>query len=212
MLTAQTHLQAAPESRMDLASRAGRRGFSLIELMIGLAIFAFLMGMGVPAFTTYIANAKIRSAAEVFYSGVQSARAEAVKRNASVQFILTDDLGDSTNVQTTNLSTTGKNWIIRVQDPTTLIYSYVEGKSMLSGSGQTSTQGVTVTGTVSSITYSGFGATNLAAAATFAFANPTGGACAPAGPMRCLSVVVSVGGQARMCDPAVTTAGDTRKC
>ena len=212
MLTGTAHLQATPRRRPSLTPRAGRLGFSLIELMIGLAIFAFLMGMGVPAFTTYIANAKIRTAAEVFYSGVQSARADAVKRNASVQFVLTDDLGDSTNVQTTNLSTTGKNWIIRVQDPTTLIYTYVEGKSMLSGSGQTSSQGATVTGTVSSITYNGFGATDLTTAATFAFANPTGGSCAPTGPMRCLSVVVSVGGQARMCDPAVSVAGDTRKC
>lgn len=204
---------AAPRpARAAAALRAGARGFSLIELMIGLAIFAFLMAMGVPAFSTYIQNAKLRSAAEVFVAGVQSARADAVKRNASVQFILTDDPGDSSSVQTTNLSTTGRNWLIRVQDPATLIYSFVEGKSMAEGSGQTSTPSVTITGTVSSITYNGFGATNLAAAATFAFTNPAGGACAPTGPMRCLSVVVSVGGQARMCDPAVTATGDTRRC
>lgn len=180
--------------------------------MIGLAIFAMLMAIGLPAFTTYLANAKLRSAAEVFQAGVQAARGEAVKRNASVQFILTDDSGSSSSTQTTNLSTSGRNWIIRVQDPTTLIYSFVEGKSMAEGSGQTSTPSVSIAATVSSITFNGFGATNLASAATFAFTNPVGGACAPAGEMRCLSVVVSVGGQARMCDPAVTATGDTRRC
>ena len=63
------------------------------------------------------------------------------------------------------------------------------------------------------VTFNGFGATTLGAAATFAVANPAGGLCAAAGgPMRCLNIVVSVGGQTRMCDPAVTTAGDTRRC
>ena len=43
-------------------------------LMIGLAIFAFLMALGVPAFSTFIQNSKLRSAAEVFHAGVQMAR------------------------------------------------------------------------------------------------------------------------------------------
>ncbi len=188
------------------------RGFSLVELMIGLAIFAFLMAMGVPAFTTYLQNAKLRSTVETFQAGIQTARAEAVRRNLPVQLILTDDPGDSSSVQTTNLSTTGRNWIIRVQDPTTLIFSFIEAKSSAEGSGQTSTPSVVVTGTDSSVTFSGFGSTTLAGTATFAFTNPVGGACAPAGPMRCLNVVVSVGGQSRMCDPAVATVGDTRRC
>lgn len=206
-------LMAMASQPIRRVTSAGRwRGFSLVELMIGLAIFAFLMALGVPAFSTFIQNSKLRSAAEVFHAGVQMARAEAVRRNQPVQFLLTDDLGDQSNAQTTNLSTTGRNWIIRYQDPTTLIYQYIEGKSMISGSGQTSTPAVTVAGSVSSITFNGFGGTNLASSATFAFANPTGGSCAPTGPMRCLNIVVSVGGQARMCDPAVSATGDTRKC
>ena len=43
--------------------------------------------------------------------------------------------------------------------------------------------------------------------------NPTGGACvASSGPMRCLRIVVTPGGQARMCDTAVTDTSDSRKC
>lgn len=189
------------------------RGFSLIELMIGLAILAMLLMIGVPAFGTYIQNAKLRSTADNFYAGLQSARAEAVKRNAPVEFIMTDVSGESANTQTTSLSTTGKNWIVRVQDPTTLIYTFVEGKPAAEGSGTSGTNTVDITGTVSSVTFNGFGATTLGSSATFAFTNPTGGLCkAAGGPMRCLSIVVSIGGQARLCDPAVTTVGDTRKC
>lgn len=189
------------------------RGFTLVELMIGLVILAFLLMMGVPAFTTFIQNSKLRSTAETFHAGIQSARAEAVKRNSQVQFILTDDAGDSSSTQTATASATGRNWLIRVQDPTTLLYTFIEGKSATEGSGQTTTPSVAVSGTVSSVTFNGFGATTLGSAATFSFTNPTGGACKSAGgPMRCLNVVVSVGGQARMCDPAVSAAGDTRKC
>lgn len=189
------------------------RGFSLVELMIGLAIVAFLLMMGVPAFGTYIQNAKLRSTADNFYSGLQSARAEAVKRNTPVEFIMTDDSGISANSQTANLSTTGRNWIVRVQDPTTLLYTFVEGKPAAEGSGTTGTSTVDITGTTSSVVFNGFGATTLGASATFSFSNPTGGLCkAAGGPMRCLSIVASIGGQARLCDPAVTTAGDTRKC
>ncbi len=199
--------------RRDGGAPLLRRGFTLVELMIGLVIMALLLMMGVPAFSTFIQNSKLRSTAETFHAGLQTARAEAVKRNAQVQLILTDDAGDASSTQSATASTTGRNWLIRVQDPTTLLYSFIEGKNAAEGAGQSSTPSVAVSSTVSSVTYTGFGATTLGSAATFSFSNPAGGVCKSAGgPMRCLSVVVSVGGQARMCDPAVSTAGDTRKC
>lgn len=196
-----------------LSRRAGD-GFSLIELMIGIALLALLLMLGLPGFSSYLQNAKLRSAAESFYTGVQMARAEAVRRNAQVEIVLTDDDASVINRNTAVLSATGKNWIIRALDPTTGLYDYIEGKSMLEGSGQASTPSVQIDGSgISLVAFRGLGATTLAGAATFAFTNPAGGDCAAlGGPMRCLNVVVSVGGQARMCDPAVSTAGDTRKC
>lgn len=191
------------------------RGFSLVELMMGIAILGILMFLGVPSFATFLQNSKLRNATESFYVGMQMARAEAVRRNAPVQIVLTTDNAEAAYAGTTNLTTTGPNWLIRVQDPTTLVYTFIEGKSMYQGSGQSqsATPAVQIAGTASSVTFNGFGGTTLGAAATFAFTNPTGGTCAESGgPMRCLNVVVSVGGQSRMCDPAVTAAGDTRRC
>jgi type IV fimbrial biogenesis protein FimT len=42
--------------------------------------------------------------------------------------------------------------------------------------------------------------------------NPSGGACQPAGPMRCLRITIASGGNMRMCDPAVIDATDPRFC
>ncbi len=197
-----------------MLSRRASDGFSLIELMIGVALLALLLMLGLPAFSTYLQNAKLRAAAENFYAGAQMARAEAVRRNAQVEIVLTNDDANVGNTNDAVLSPTGKNWIIRALDPTTGQYSYIEGKSMLEGSGQASAPSVQIDGgLIASIAFNGFGATTLAGTATFAFSNPAGGDCAAlGGPMRCLNVAVSVGGQARMCDPAVTAAGDTRKC
>jgi type IV fimbrial biogenesis protein FimT len=62
-----------------------------------------------------------------------------------------------------------------------------------------------VAATQSTFIFNGLGRLTTAAD-TIAVSNPTGGACAtiaaPNGPMRCLNVVVTTGGQIRMCNPA----------
>lgn len=64
------------------------RGFTLIELMVGITILAIIMGLGVPSYQIWIQNSKIRNAAESILNGMQLARSEAVARNSSVQFTL----------------------------------------------------------------------------------------------------------------------------
>ncbi len=186
----------------------------MIELMIGIVIMAVLVAAGFPAYTTYLENAKLRSAAESFMTGVQLARSEAVRRNTPVEFVLTTDEARGVNVETTNLSPTALNWIVRVVIPATGLHEFIEGKSWFQDSGQTATgtPRITIDG-VQSIKFNGLGATNnLANQATFDF-KKSGGTCAvDGGPIRCLRVIVAVGGQARMCDPAVAASGDTRAC
>jgi len=58
----------------------------------------------------------------------------------------------------------------------------------------------------------GFGTTADANTYTFVLQNPRGGACAPAGPMRCPNILVPAGGLARICDPLVNAATDSRGC
>ena len=90
--------------------RANKRGFSLIELMVVIAIVSVLMSLGIPAFINYLHNVRLRVAAESFLSGIQSARAEAIRLNSNVQFLLTnetpapDDGSDANPDQPTALS------------------------------------------------------------------------------------------------------------
>jgi type IV fimbrial biogenesis protein FimT len=66
------------------------QGFSLIELIIAVAIMGVLLGLGLPALSTYARNIKLRAAAESFLAAVSQARGEAVSLNANVELILTN--------------------------------------------------------------------------------------------------------------------------
>ncbi|NOT99956.1 MAG: prepilin-type N-terminal cleavage/methylation domain-containing protein [Gallionella sp.] len=63
-------------------------GFSLIELLIGIAIFGIAMSFGMSSFSVWTQNSQIRTAAESIQNGLQRARGEAVQLNTNVAFIL----------------------------------------------------------------------------------------------------------------------------
>lgn len=71
-----------------LARRTAQKGISLIEILVAVAIVAIVMALGIPAYTLWIQNTQIRTAAESVLAGLQTARNEAIRRNASVQFKL----------------------------------------------------------------------------------------------------------------------------
>ena len=73
-----------------MLSRAARPGFTLIELVIGLAITALAMMLAVPSFTTFLRNGEIRTTTESIANGLRVAQSEAVRRNALVSFTLAD--------------------------------------------------------------------------------------------------------------------------
>lgn len=63
--------------------QAGRvaRGFTLIELMIVLAVASVLLGTAVPAMTSTIKSVQLSSASNQLLAGLLLARSEAIKRN-----------------------------------------------------------------------------------------------------------------------------------
>lgn len=211
--------------------RAKHHGFSLIELVIAVGIIGVLLALALPSFSGYLRNVKLRSAAENFLTGIHLARSEALRMNTAVEFLMTTADPLTANVGTAVASTAGRNWMVRTADLTT----FIDGRFGLEGSGRATTADITVRindtappadtdpdppplAPVANIVFNGLGRTTLAAPAIFKFNDPDGGArCATAGgTVRCLRVVVSVGGIARLCDPAVSAAavaaGDSRGC
>ena len=63
-------------------------GFTLVELLIGLAIAALLVMLAMPGYSTWVADAQIRNAAESIASGLHYAQAEAIRQNDAVEFVL----------------------------------------------------------------------------------------------------------------------------
>jgi type IV fimbrial biogenesis protein FimT len=68
------------------------RGFTLIELMITIAVIGILLVAGVPAMRGVIENSRIRASGESLKYGLTLARSEAVRRNTQVAFV-TDATG-----------------------------------------------------------------------------------------------------------------------
>jgi type IV fimbrial biogenesis protein FimT len=64
------------------------RGFTLTELLIGLAIAGILLVLALPNYQRWIADSQIANAASTVADGLRFAQAEAVKRNADVEFTL----------------------------------------------------------------------------------------------------------------------------
>lgn len=61
-----------------------QRGFTLIELIVVLAIAAIMLGLGVPAFRDFMDGQRVKNTAFDFAAALLLARSEAVKRNAAV--------------------------------------------------------------------------------------------------------------------------------
>lgn len=70
-----------------------QRGVTLLELMIGLGIVAFLLAVGAPSYTQFMQSSKTRASAESVLKGLNLARKEAIFRKRNVRFDLILDTG-----------------------------------------------------------------------------------------------------------------------
>lgn len=172
-----------------LIQSSKQRGVTLIELIIGVAITAILLAVGLPGFKVWVQNTQIRTAAESIQNGLQLARAEAVRRNEQVNFILGN----------------GTSWTV----------STVAGTAIQSRPSSEGSVNVTVTVTPTGATTATFNAlgrlTNPTTAPTQIDLDvPT--SLISASQSRDLRIYITSGGQIRSCDPSITATGDPRKC
>lgn len=70
---------------MNHAIRHAEQGFTIIELMIVVAIAAILIAIAAPSFAEFLAKRRVEGAMAELVTDVQYARSEAVSRNAPVR-------------------------------------------------------------------------------------------------------------------------------
>jgi type IV fimbrial biogenesis protein FimT len=190
-------------------------GFNLIEVLIGLAVMGILMLMGMPSLSAWMQSTQVRNSAESMVSALQLARTEALRRNQSVQFSLTDgSLGASCAV-----SLTGTDWVVSLADPTgkcdVTPSDTVDPMILQKRGGNEGSANATVTATGSaSVTFNGLGrVTGYPVGGILIDVKNSTATCQDAGgSIRCLRVAISPSGAIRMCDPAVSDAADPRRC
>jgi len=73
-----------PSCRTLPPPRGGQRGFSLVELMVTIAIAAIIAGLAGPSFSRMLNSNRIQTAASALQSDMSYARTEAVKRGSWV--------------------------------------------------------------------------------------------------------------------------------
>ena len=126
-------------------------GFSLVELVITMAVAAILLMVSAVSFASWIANAKVRSVAEVLQNSLRLAQTEALKRSRQTVFVLTSG---APGLNATP-SASGTNWYIQVLPIVTLEKvqeAYVQGGNLL-----TQSSGVIVSAAAAQICFNSAG-------------------------------------------------------
>jgi type IV fimbrial biogenesis protein FimT len=190
-----------------------QRGFTIIEVLVGLGIVALLLGLAAPSMAVWIGNQQLRAAADSILGGLQQARLEALRRNAPVAFQL--------------MSTNSTKWQVCLYDPVALACSTAAGAVLNSktgkegsGNARVATENPLTDPTVAlnpgdnvpaTVAFDSLGrplTTPLDAFARVEVRNPN----LASTDERRLEIIVSAGGQIRMCDPQLSKAANPQGC
>lgn len=171
-------------------------GFTLIEMMIVVAVMGIVIAIALPSLNVMIANTQIRSVAESVRNGLQVARTEAVKRNESVRFTLNANSSWQIGCVTVVADLDGDG---QADCP-----AVITQKGVREGGGNA----VTVVG-AGQATFTSLG-TLAALPAPLAQVDITSTNTAIG--TRPLRITLGAGGNARMCDPSIVAVGDARAC
>lgn len=95
----------------DSLKKIGRSGFTLVEMMVVLGIAAVLMGMAVPAISSWMPDFRLKSAAREIGSSLLNARLRAASNSAEFRVALnTTQVPFSYQIEQGNMPTGSTAW------------------------------------------------------------------------------------------------------
>lgn len=190
-----------------------QRGFTIVELMLAVAVLALILALGVPSLAEMVRTTQVRSLGESLSAGLQRARAEAIGRNRTAGFWLVTPAVGVPDASCA-LSSGSGSWVVALDNPA--------GKCNVAPSDTTEPRIVQLAGataqniTVSAVAADGSGASSVV---FNGFGQPVAGSASIArinidhveSGARRLRLEISTSGAVRMCDRDVA-APDTRAC
>jgi type IV fimbrial biogenesis protein FimT len=181
---------------LTIAPKKPAVGFSLIELIIAIAIVGLVSAIAMPSYATWIKNSRVRTAAESIQNGLQIARAEAVKRNSFIEFQLVKVSSKPLNSE----------WKIISCTSATSCLTTLQNRKASEGSSAEVIVSVSPSASYKAV-FNNLGSVS---------ANPipfTQLDISLSGADRPLRVKLGVGGNTRLCDPSTSlAASDPRRC
>lgn len=206
-----------------LSARRAARGFTLIELAVAMTVMALLLFAVMPSVGAWMRNTQVRNTASSILAGLQTARNEAIRRNAAIRFSLVSLADSAVMNNSCALSGAAVSWVVSVRSPvgncqyapSTIAADANDPMIVDANAGGVGGKNVVVaaklgdgSAAADTIVFNGFGRVDNAAPIGFInVENSVAG-----GDFRRFRIEVAPGGSIRMCDLAVTVATDSRYC
>lgn len=194
-----------------------QRGYSLIEVVVALAVLVLVMFTAIPGFRAWIVNTKVRTVAELLQTGLNAARTEALRRNTQVSFWLVSAPASGVLDGSCTLLSTSPYWVVSVNTPqgqcdaavsATQAPFIAQKPPVVSGLDDATVAALAADGSTqaTSVTFNAYGqlVSNGAAIRSIDVSSSQNGA-------RRLRLAIGAGGSVRLCDRDVASA-DPRSC
>ena len=179
------------------------RGFTLIELMVTVVLMGILITLAFPSMSEWMRNSRVRTVADTLQNGLRLAQNEALRRSRQTVFSLTADTNPADGL---TAAANGANWSVNFvplltgesTDPT-----FIEGGGLtgLAPDGRITGPATLCFNSLGRIVDNPTPGTGVACSAATAAYDVTIPNADRVRPMR---VLVALGGQVRLCDPAKT--------
>lgn len=182
-----------------------KNGFTLIELIVVVAILGVIMAIGIPGMIQYIRNAKVQALAVELKESIEQAKIEAIKRNSNSTITIYGSSGNNTGKNTiiTVDNTEVGSRTVKQAEKVLKIYKSVINGQQISNTLQTNQEST-------SITFSSNGRITGTATNILITGEQGSDGCGPENV--CFRLELTTGGNIRMCNPNLNKAENPQGC